>query len=220
MVRIQIPPASNWKFLTKIGEQDFDLLMAKAVESNAKYHHWDELVYRVPKSLDTEQLWSLMKFLRQNSLATVNLGNLRFSFTVTNELQAILYQLDHKMMQILQSTELADKKRRARLKVSSLMEEAIASSQLEGADTTTKAAKKMLMEQRAPHNHSELMIANNYRAMQYLQEIKDEPLSRDLICRVHAKITAGTLGNQDYEGQFRNNVDLFMRWWLVNDFPS
>jgi hypothetical protein len=44
----------------------------------------------------------------------------------------------------------------------SLMDEAIASSQIEGAATTRKKAKEMLRENRPPKNRSEKMIANNY----------------------------------------------------------
>jgi Fic family protein len=44
----------------------------------------------------------------------------------------------------------------------SLQEEAITSSQLEGAATTHKVAKHMLREQREPRNKGERMILNNY----------------------------------------------------------
>lgn len=44
----------------------------------------------------------------------------------------------------------------------SLVEEAITSSQLEGASTTRKVAKTMIQEGRAPRDRSERMILNNY----------------------------------------------------------
>jgi len=37
------------------------------------------------------------------------------------------------------------------------------------------------------------MILNNYRAMQFISTLQDEPLSRDLIFEIHAAITDGTL---------------------------
>ena len=49
--------------------------------------------------------------------------------------------------------------------VNSVMEEAIASSQLEGAATTRAQAKKILREGRKPKNTSEQMIVNNYRTI-------------------------------------------------------
>ena len=50
------------------------------------------------------------------------------------------------------------------------MEEAIRSSQLEGATTSRRVAKELLRSGRAPKDRSERMIANNYRALQFMRE--------------------------------------------------
>ncbi|MBV9122210.1 MAG: hypothetical protein JO112_02470, partial [Planctomycetes bacterium] len=50
--------------------------------------------------------------------------------------------------------------------IRSLMEEAIATSQIEGAVTTRKVAKEMLLTNRKPRNRSEQMIVNSYRTIQ------------------------------------------------------
>ena len=89
--------------------------------------------------------------------------------------------------------------------VSSLMEEAIASSQIEGAVTTTKVAKEMLKTQRNPRNVSEQMIINSYVAMKRIKEIKSERLNIDLIKDLHRLITHKTLKESDYEGKFRDD---------------
>ena len=57
-----------------------------------------------------------------------------------------------------------------RFLVNSLMEEAIRSSQLEGATTSRRVAKEMLRTGREPRDRSERMIANNYRALQFMRE--------------------------------------------------
>ncbi len=56
-------------------------------------------------------------------------------------------------------------KHRDRLIRSSLEEEAITSSQLEGAATTRRVAKEMIRSGRPPRNESERMIVNNFRLM-------------------------------------------------------
>ena len=71
---------------------------------------------------------------------------------------------------------------RERYLVSSLMEEAIASSQLEGASTTRRVAKEMLRTQRAPRNLSERMILNNYRTISRIKELVKEPMSVEFLC--------------------------------------
>ena len=57
-----------------------------------------------------------------------------------------------------------------------MIEEAITSSQLEGAATTREAAKEMLREGRPPRDRSEKMILNNYQTMQMIANIKDKGL--------------------------------------------
>lgn len=50
--------------------------------------------------------------------------------------------------------------------VSSLIEEAIHSSRLEGAATTRAVARRMLRDGRRPRDHGERMIADNYRTIE------------------------------------------------------
>ncbi|HNX18463.1 MAG TPA: Fic family protein [Methanoregula sp.] len=92
--------------------------------------------------------------------------------------------------------------------INSLMEEAIASSQLEGAATTRPEAKKILREGRKPKNTSERMIVNNYRTILRLKEVRDKPLSRDLLLEIHHEITKGTLESENDETDFRITDDI------------
>jgi hypothetical protein len=50
------------------------------------------------------------------------------------------------------------------------MEEAIRSSQLEGATTSRAVAKELLRSGREPTNRSERMILNDYRASEFMRE--------------------------------------------------
>lgn len=66
---------------------------------------------------------------------------------------------------------------RERYLVSSLMEEAISSSQMEGAATTRKVAKEMLRKKLAPRDRSQQMIHNNYQTIQFIVENKHRDLT-------------------------------------------
>jgi len=59
--------------------------------------------------------------------------------------------------------------------ISSLMEESIASSQIEGAATKREIAKRMLQENRKPKNKDEKMIVNNYATMKHILDLKAKP---------------------------------------------
>ena len=55
---------------------------------------------------------------------------------------------------------------KAKFMVGSIMEEAISSSQMEGANTTRKKAKEIIEKELKPKTKSEQMIVNNYVTMQ------------------------------------------------------
>jgi len=83
------------------------------------------------------------------------------------------------------------------------MEEAMTSSQLEGAATTTQVAKDMLRSGRQPRDYGERMIYNNFVVMRELKRWLDKPLTPSSIFEIHRKLTAGTLENPDCAGRFR-----------------
>lgn len=88
------------------------------------------------------------------------------------------------------------------------MEEAIASSQIEGAATTREIAKRMLQENRKPKNKDEKMIANNYATVKHIVDLKNKAITPDKILEIHRMITGGTLEKPEYEGNFRENNDI------------
>jgi len=85
----------------------------------------------------------------------------------------------------------------------SLFEEAIHSSLIEGAVTTRVAAKTMLRRRRAPRNDGERMVLNNFRTIEMLADLADEPLSPGLILDIHRSMTEGTLEDARDEGRIQ-----------------
>ncbi len=87
----------------------------------------------------------------------------------------------------------------------SLMDEAITSSELEGAVTTREVAKEMIRTSRPPRDRSERMILNNYKTMLRIGEIRAKPLSRDLVFELHRLVTDETLDDPTAAGRFRRD---------------
>ena len=54
------------------------------------------------------------------------------------------------------------------------------------------------------------MIVNNYRAMQYVNEIADEDLTPNLILELQRILTVDTLENPDAVGRFRTTDDIYV----------
>jgi Fic family protein len=177
-------------------------------EVGGKYLHWDEVRHRpAPEGLTADEWWlaitSARRFLR-TLLPLRGEDGQQFHFARTDGLQRLLHRVDRQLGTPLQVTEpqLANKDLRDRYVVRSLMEEAITSSQLEGAATTRKVAKELLRSGRPPRTKDERMIANNFRAMELVRSRLEEPLSPELLCELHRVLTDGTM-EPDEVGRFR-----------------
>jgi Fic family protein len=172
------------------------------------YMTWDELRYRQPpEGFTHEEWWLAVKIARQGMQRRLTLTDA--------EGQPFIYALPD---ELLRETEfisanasgnialpevVANPATRDRYVVNSLIEEAITSSQLEGAATTRAVAKDMIRSGRPPRDRSERMILNNYRAMQRIGELRGETLTLDLIRQIHRIVTEGTLENPDSAGRFQ-----------------
>lgn len=89
----------------------------------------------------------------------------------------------------------------------SLMEEAIASSQLEGASTTREVAKMMLRTKRKPNSRPERMILNNYSTILELRDSAEQKLTPEFLRHIQELLTVNTLDNPDHVGRFRSADD-------------
>lgn len=87
--------------------------------------------------------------------------------------------------------------------VSSLIEEAITSSQLEGAVTTRRVAKEMIRSGRPPATRHERMILNNYMAMRRIGELRNEDVTVALLQEIQRIVTDGTLADPSAAGRFQ-----------------
>jgi len=83
--------------------------------------------------------------------------------------------------------------------------EANNSSQFEGAQTTIELAKELPHSDRKPTDKDEMMIVNNYAAMQFTRTIRDEQLTRSMVFELHRSLTEGTLKDPEAAGEFRTD---------------
>jgi Fic family protein len=96
-----------------------------------------------------------------------------------------------------------DRQARSRYLVNSLMEEAIRSSQLEGATTSRRVAKELLRSGREPKDRSERMIFNNFRALQFMRDEMQGPLTPAAVLELHRIVTEGTLDDPQAAGRLQ-----------------
>ncbi len=180
---------------------------------DGQYLHWDELRHRTPPAGLSHELWWLNIKLARTALAQVlplvDRDGEAFQFAMPEPTLRALHFIDRDAAgQILMDAPMASPQDRDRYLVSSLIEESITSSQLEGASTTRRVAEDMLRAGRRPQTPSERMIFNNYQAMQHIRAIGQEPLSPPLILQLHQRLTAGTLDDPADAGRLRQTDDV------------
>lgn len=178
---------------------------------NSDYPYWDKVKYASTNNhLNPRQLWFAIKFLRQLNCTVLQFGAYKFSFTVTDEMFELLHYFDMNIGGNLTGDQIIPSENQNAYLISSIMEEAIASSQMEGAATTRKVAKDMLRKSERPRNKGQQMILNNYTTINYIKEHSKKELSIDQLLEIHRLMTIKTLDNEAESGCFRKNNDILV----------
>ena len=183
----------------------FDEFVSRA---NDAYWTWDELRnHQPPTGIDHKTVWLSAKYDRRATMQTMKFEDTTgraFWFGLHPWMMRSLHEIDIGLGAFIvdPSPDLSGPDRERYL-IRSLMEEAIASSQIEGAVVTRSDAKEMLKTGRKPRSEGEQMVLNNYRTISWLREHKDEPLTKNLLFDIHRRITENTLDNPAAAGRFR-----------------
>lgn len=194
------------------GEKIFSLLVDYQLDGSLtkmqdEYLYWDKIRYRA-KDCTPLEFWSVVKLFRRIRGNSVRFGKHNFQYVITDYLQRALHQFDMHIGGTLGSNIGIAETDKTKFVISSIMEEAISSSQMEGASTTRKKAKEMIQQDKRPKNKSEQMIMNNYITMKYIVQHKSEDLTAERLLYIHKLITNSTLDDAEDEGRFRENDEV------------
>jgi Fic family protein len=176
--------------------------------TRSNYLHWDQLRrYPPPEGLTSEEWWLGVKMKRMGVLRLIALTDASqnpFKFCVPDLVIERLHEIDCGSGAAVNiPAPITNPQTRDQYLIRSLMEEAITSSQLEGAATTREVAKEMIRTGRPPRDTDEQMIFNNFSTMQRIIELKSEPFSAERIFEIHRLVTDKTLKSPDGAGRFR-----------------
>jgi Fic family protein len=215
MAKIRIPPLSKG-WMEQIPPEAYKLISKyPSTDAKGRYLHWDEFKWRVEKGDDEIQAWMATKLAR---LMTRQLlpqlpaeGGGYFSYCVPTSLNALLHNVDKITgggYAVGGGSFVSSSENNRYLVKTLMMEEAITSSQLEGASTTRQVAKDMLRNGLPPKDKSQQMIFNNFLLLKKAVETKDSELSIDLILEFHKIATQGAIENQAVPGEFRRDDNI------------
>jgi len=185
--------------------QSLNQLSNKANEEN--YLYWEQFKYLKPliAGITPAIAWALIKLGRKQKAKEIPLVDpatgQKFIYNIPYSIGKWLHQIDRNVP--LAPFNKFVSEQRERFMISSLMEEAIASSQIEGAVTTREVAKEMLRTNRPPQDKSERMILNNYRAITYIVERQKMPLDTKMLLELHEIVTKDAIDKPEASGRFR-----------------
>lgn len=207
-------PAPQLPDLVGPGQLSLESLLDRRIgpEVDGVYEHWDHLRHLTPPDgLTPEAWWAAIKLSRialERELPLRDKSGHAFTVSITGNMQRKLHYLDREAAGAIQSSGMVDDdSTRKRYLMRSLIEEAMTSSQLEGASTTRQVAKEMLSTGRPPRDRSEQMIFNSYAMMQSLRSLQDRPLSIDAILKIHRQLMREALDDPSQAGRLRTAED-------------
>ena len=184
---------------------------------NETFEYWDTIKYkRCPEGCTPLQLWTYVKAARVKSMMSV-WGKYGITLTLTNQMQRMCHEIDMNWGGSWGADSIIGDENKEQYLVGSLMEEAIYSSQMEGAATTRKVAKEMLRKKMTPKDKSQQMIANNYQTIQFIVSHKNALLTPELLLRIHQLMTEHTMQNPQEAGCFRSNNDVVVENGITHE---
>ena len=152
--------------------------------NNPEYLYWTDIKYKswIKEKINPEDFWQILNFSR-----SIN-SNIISDFKTESGKNFVYNNLEHfdSILKEIDNFKLDNTDYKNFFIKNNLIEEGIASSQLEGAHTTREVAKNIIKCKKPATNENEIMIVNNYEAMQALEnKYKYQDLSINMILELH-----------------------------------
>jgi len=159
MSKIRVPKPSS-ELVNEVELERLKPLLSKygATDRKGRYLHWNEFKWRVERGDDEIAAWVAAKINREARATQLQQlqaeKDLHFSYCIPDSLHAMLHSIDKMMgrgQEVRDGNNFISSSDKQHYFVKSLMlEEAITSSQLEGASTTREVAQEMLKKALPP----------------------------------------------------------------------
>jgi Fic family protein len=214
-MKIPVPPPPPDELLAQLRSDPVRfaaIFSAVGQVGQNEYLPWDKVRFKSPpEGLTIEEWWLAISIARastRRNLPLFDKDGHPFWYAIPDDIFRLTEEISRRASGFIAVPEqVTNPATRDRYIVNSLIEEAITSSQLEGASTTRRVAKDMLRTGRRPRDRSEQMILNNYHGMNRVGEVRNEKLTPELICELHRIITEDTLDDPSSAGRIQSDPD-------------
>ena len=210
---IVFSPENLTPILQMMQDEGYLMEYFRETDDKGRYLYWDKFKWHIPAHHDATKAWLTTKWCRFTKRKIIDLldkeGN-EFHYCKPDSLQAKFFKIAKLSGEGMTSNSSVSSMKQKFLMASLVMEEAISSAQLEGASTTRRVAKQMLVEERKPRSQDEQMILNNYLLMNEVKALCDAPLSIEMILHFHKIATYNTSENSVVPGAFRTDNEIII----------
>ena len=196
-------------------------------KANDRYLYWTGVSHRLPANTEikAEEVWSYLKLGRMANRRSTPIEDKvgkNFTYWIPDCLHRGVSEVDKWSGGQIITDQPFGLPAKERYIINSLMDEAIASSQLEGASTEYVVAKEMLRSGRKPKDKNEQMIFNNWNAMQFIRQNRRKRFSLEMFLELHVILTQETLDDPRDAGRIRDtdDVNVFYRGEIVHIPPK
>ncbi|MHC8390504.1 Fic family protein [Pseudomonas sp. MDT2-39-1] len=211
-------PVFDWLVQSPHKERLPDYLaLLKPLDDQGRYLPFDEVRYRWSPGMDSSLCWALVKKARIAQYSSllplgepVQWGNFVLTPLAQKAISIVDRQATTAALEYMTS-QIGEHAHFSYLLNDLIEDEAISSSQLEGAATTTRVAKDMLKRKRLPRTPDERMVVGNYKMMNFAWEQRYEPLSVELMTAMHRVGVEGIDDAQYSPGVLRANDDVVVQ---------
>lgn len=173
--------------------------LIERADSARGYLHWEDFRHRaLPEGWTHEQLWALILMNRRGKPleALRDKAGSPFRLNRSDPLSAALHRIDTKEVlwkALRPGGGAPEASSDVSYRLMAAIEEAHASSAIEGAVTTRRQSRELLRSGRDPSNVSERMVWNNFQAIEQLDRWTADPLAPELVLEMQAVVTDGLL---------------------------
>lgn len=174
--------------------------------NSPRYLNKTDILYRLKKDFNINEVWKDVQEFRKKSGIKLPLQDQQeedLFVVLSEELKELIVGIDDIANKNLFENARIDIKEEIMLEA--LLDEAYQSSVIEGAHTTKKQTKKMIEENIEPKDKSEKMVLNNYYALKYVMENKNEPITEKTILDVYKIVTKEILDEEDKSEKYRTD---------------
>lgn len=174
-------------------------------EFNERYLTKEEIRFRIPKEVNANDCWEEMMLVRKKTsiqLPLLDQNRKPFWFNITDKIKTNIKIIEDSAKEDLFNnvpSEIEDT-----IIAQTLIDEAFSSSVIEGAFSTKARTKNMIKNKLDPTDKSEAMILNNYKALQFIVDHIDEPISEEIILSIYNIVTKDALDEEEIVEKYRN----------------